>query len=176
MDPISKGLLLVFTGHGKGKTTSAIGLSIRAAGNRMPVCFIQFIKGSWKNGELDALKRFDDMIDFRVMGRGFTWKSEDMSKDRELARSAWEKAKAAIFSNRYKMVVLDEFTYLLLYTMIEKDEVLKVLKSKPEDLHVVITGRDALPELIEIADLVTKMQAVKHPYTEGITAQKGIEF
>lgn len=176
MGKVRKGLLLVFTGNGKGKTTSAIGLSIRAAGNRIPVCFIQFIKGSWKYGELDALKRFDDIIDFHVMGRGFTWKSDDMEKDRELARSAWEKAKEAIAGGQYGMVVLDEFTYLLKYGMLEKDEVLEVLKNKPKDLHLVITGRDALPEIIEMADLVTEMQAVKHPYQSGVKAQKGIEF
>lgn len=176
MAKVRKGLLLVFTGNGKGKTTSALGLSIRAAGNRMPVCFIQFIKGSWTYGELDALKRFEDIIDFHVMGRGFTWKSDDMEKDRELARSAWEKAKEAIACGRYGMVVLDEFTYLLKYGMLEKDEVLEVLKNKPEDLHVVITGRDALPEIIELADLVTEMQPVKHHFTEGVKAQKGIEF
>ncbi len=173
---IKKGLLLVFTGNGKGKTTSAIGLSIRAAGNNMPICFIQFIKGSWKYGELDALKRFDDLIDFHVMGRGFTWKSDDLEKDKALARCGWEKAKEAISSGKYKMVVLDEFTYLLKYGMLEKEEVLQVLKNKPEDVHLVITGRDALPEIIDAADLVTEMQAVKHPYKSGIKAQKGIEF
>lgn len=176
MATTKKGLLLVFTGNGKGKTTSAIGLSIRAAGNNMPICFIQFIKGSWKYGELDALKRFDDLIDFHVMGRGFTWKSDDLEKDKALARSGWEKAKGAISSGKYDMVVLDEFTYLLKYGMLEKEEVLEVLKNKPKDVHLVITGRDALPEIIDAADLVTEMQAVKHPYKSGIKAQKGIEF
>ncbi|WP_332468388.1 cob(I)yrinic acid a,c-diamide adenosyltransferase [Desulfogranum marinum] len=176
MATTKKGLLLVFTGNGKGKTTSALGLSIRAAGNNMPICFIQFIKGSWKYGELDALKRFDDLIDFHVMGRGFTWKSDDLEKDKALARCGWEKAKEAISSGKYKMVVLDEFTYLLKYGMLEKEEVLQVLKNKPEDVHLVITGRDALPEIIDAADLVTEMQAVKHPYKSGIKAQKGIEF
>lgn len=176
MAKTTKGLLLVFTGNGKGKTTSALGLTIRAAGNNMPVCFIQFIKGSWKYGELDAIKRFDDIVDFHVMGRGFTWTSDDIEKDKELARSAWDKAKKAIAGGKYSMVVLDEFTYLLKYGMLEKEEVLEVLRNKPKDVHLVITGRDALAEIIDIADLVTEMQAVKHPYSTGVKAQKGIEF
>ncbi len=172
----TKGLILVFTGDGKGKTTSALGLSMRAAGNRMPVCFIQFIKGSWKYGELESVKRFEDYIDFQVMGRGFTWRSDDMEKDRALARAAWQRAKDAMESGKYTMLVLDEFTYLLKYEMIDKEEVLQVLRNKPATLHVVITGRGALPEIVELADLVTEMKAVKHPFKAGIKAQKGIEF
>jgi len=171
-----KGLLLVFTGNGKGKTTSALGLSIRAAGNDIAVCFIQFIKGSWKYGELEAMKRFDDLIEFTVMGRGFTWKSDDLEKDKALAREAWEKAKEAIANGRYGIVVLDEFTYLLKYEMIDLGEVIEVLKNKPEKLHVVITGRYAAQEIIDLADLVTEMNPVKHPYQDGVKAQKGIEF
>lgn len=171
-----KGLLMVFTGNGKGKTTSAIGMSMRAAGHGMKVFFLQFIKGSWKYGEMEAFKRFEETITFQVIGRGFTWKSDDMEKDRQTAQAAWEKAKEALFSGEYKMVVLDEFTYVLLYNMIDKNEVLKTLRAKPEDLHVVITGRNAAPEIIEMADLVTEMNPVKHPLKEGIVAQRGVEY
>lgn len=171
-----KGLILVFTGNGKGKTTAAIGITMRAVGHGFKTCFIQFIKGSWKYGEMEAIAHFPDNIDFHVLGRGFTWKSDDLNKDREAARSAWDKAKEAIFSGRYQMVVLDEFTYLLSYNMIDLEEALRVLSNKPKDLHIVITGRDADPKLIEIADLVTEMKAVKHPYKQGVKAQKGIEF
>jgi cob(I)alamin adenosyltransferase len=172
----TQGLLMVFTGNGKGKTTSAIGMAMRAAGHGMKVCFIQFIKGSWKYGEMDAFNRFSDTIDFHVIGRGFTWKSDNLDKDRAVAQSAWEKAKDAIFSKKYQMVILDEFTYLLLYGMIDREEALNVLKEKPEALHLVITGRDALGEVKELADLVTEMSPIKHPYKVGILAQQGVEF
>jgi cob(I)alamin adenosyltransferase len=142
----------------------------------MKTCFIQFIKGSWKYGEMEAITRFHEEIDFYVTGRGFTWNSEDLGKDTVAARDAWEKAKKAIVSGEYRTVILDEFTYPLRYGMIEINEVLQVLKEKPVDLHICITGRDALEEIIEIADLVTEMKAVKHPYQQGIKAQKGIEF
>jgi len=171
-----KGLLLIFTGNGKGKTTAAIGMAMRAAGHGLKICFIQFIKGSWKYGELEAVARFPEYIDFHVMGRGFTWKSDDLEKDRALAGNAWEKAKEVIASGAYDMVILDEFTYLLTYEMIERKEALEFLRNKPDNLHVVVTGRNADPALLEIADLITEMKAIKHPYKQGIKAQKGIEF
>lgn len=172
----SKGLLMVFTGNGKGKTTSAIGMSMRAAGHGMKVFFLQFIKGSWRYGEMDAFKRFSDLIEFQVIGRGFTWKSDDIEKDRQTARLGWEKAREAIFSQQYQMVVLDEFTYTLLYNMLDINEVIQVLEKKPEKLHLVITGRQAPRQICEIADLITEMKPVKHPLEQGITAQKGVEF
>ncbi len=171
-----KGLLMVITGPGKGKTTSAIGMTMRAAGHGMKVLFIQFIKGSWKYGEMVSFARFEDTIDFHVMGRGFTWKSDNFDEDRALAQTAWEKAKDAIFSDEYQMIVLDEFTYLLLYGMVNPQEVLAVLKDKPKNLHLIITGRDALAEIKEQADLVTEINQLKHPMQEGIYAQKGVEF
>ncbi|BBO82582.1 cob(I)yrinic acid a,c-diamide adenosyltransferase [Desulfosarcina ovata subsp. sediminis] len=173
---MKKGLLIVNTGDGKGKTTAALGLSMRAAGHGLKVCFIQFIKGSWKYGELEAVKKFADTIDFHVMGKGFTWKSDDLEKDRVAARDAWKFAQAAMAGGQYQLVVLDEFTYLLMYGMIDLPSVLETLTKRPEGLHVVVTGRAAPPELIEIADLVTEMQPVKHPLQAGIKAQKGIEF
>jgi cob(I)alamin adenosyltransferase len=173
---MAKGLLMINTGNGKGKTTAALGLALRASGHGHRVCFIQFIKGSWKYGEMEALKRFEDLIDFKVMGRGFTWKSEDLEKDKAMARTAWETAREAMTSGRYHLVVLDEFTYVLNYAMVELEEVLAVLKTKPSDLHILITGRDAPAALVSAADLVTDMQVVKHPFDEGVHAQKGVEF
>lgn len=173
---MSKGLLIVYTGNGKGKTTAAIGMAVRAAGHGLPVCFIQFIKGSWHYGEIDGCKRFDGLIDLHVMGRGFTWKSENIAEDTRLAREAWDFAREAISSQRYHSVVLDEFTYLLHYGMLDVEECLDFLQNRPDQQHVLITGRYAPPSLVEAADLVTEMQAIKHPYASGIKAQQGIEF
>ena len=172
----TKGLVAVFTGNGKGKTTSSLGLAFRALGHGKKVCIIQFIKGSWKYGELEAAKRFSDLFDFHVMGRGFTWKSDDLEKDKEVAREAWAFARQVIKEDRYAMVILDELTYLPHYKIIDEQEILSVLQDKPQDLHVVITGRYASEGLIELADLVTEMKEVKHPYAQGIKAQKGFEF
>ncbi len=171
-----KGLLMVFTGDGKGKTTSALGLALRGAGHGLKICFIQFIKGSWKYGELESVRKHRDVLDFHVMGNGFTWKSDNPEKDRASARGAWRFAREAMASNRYHLVVLDEFTYLLNYGMIELQPALDALAGKPENLHVAVTGRDAPRELMAAADLVTEMRAVKHPLQSGVTAQKGIEF
>jgi cob(I)alamin adenosyltransferase len=173
---VKKGLLLVNTGHGKGKTTAALGMALRAVGHGMKVCFIQFIKGTWKYGELEAVKRFEGFMDFHVMGKGFTWKSDDLEKDKAAARKGWEFARQALTSRQYDMVVLDEFTYLLAYKMIDIKSVLEALTGRPDDLHVVITGRDAPRALMNTADLVTDMQVVKHSFQQGIKAQKGIEF
>jgi cob(I)alamin adenosyltransferase len=175
-ETMTKGLLIVFTGNGKGKTTAALGMAMRAAGHGLRVCVIQFIKGSWHYGELDAVRRFDGLIDLHVMGKGFTWKSENIDEDARLAREAWTFAQEAIASGRYHTVVLDEFTYLLHYRMLELAPCLAFLASRNPAQHVVITGRYAQPELIEAADLVTEMQAIKHPLTSGIKAQQGIEF
>lgn len=167
---------MVFTGNGKGKTTAALGMALRSAGHGLKVCFIQFIKGSWNYGELEAVKRFEDVIDFHVMGRGFTWKSEDLAKDTDAARQAWRFALDAMASQRYHLVVLDEFTYLLKYKMIDLPPVLAALAARPANLHVAVTGRGAPPELLAAADLVTEMRSIKHPLQNGIKAQKGIEY
>ncbi|RUM41034.1 MAG: cob(I)yrinic acid a,c-diamide adenosyltransferase [Desulfobulbus sp.] len=171
-----KGLLMVFTGNGKGKTTAALGLTFRALGHGHRVCFIQFIKGSWKYGELETAKKFSGQLDFHVMGRGFTWKSDDIDKDIAVARDGWEFAKKIIAENRHHLVVLDELTYLVTYKMIEVTEILEVLSARDKRQHIVITGRDADGKLVEAADLVTEMREIKHPYASGIKAQKGIEF
>jgi len=173
---MKKGLLMVFTGDGKGKTTAALGMAIRSAGHGLNVCFIQFIKGRWNYGELKAVSRFEDTIDFHVMGKGFTWKSEDIEQDKAAARRAWKFARRAMTSERYHLVVLDEFTYLLNYRMIDLQPALAALAGKPANLHVAVTGRKAPSELLAAADLVTEMHAVKHPFQDGVRAQKGIEY
>ncbi|MGD9209539.1 MAG: cob(I)yrinic acid a,c-diamide adenosyltransferase [Desulfobacteraceae bacterium] len=173
---MKKGLLIINTGNGKGKTTAALGMAMRAAGHGMKVCFIQFIKGSSRYGELEAVKKIPDSIDLYTMGRQATRKSDTPKKNKEVARIGWEFARKVITSNYYQMVVLDEFTYLPIYEMIDMNSVLTILANRPVNLHVVITGRKAPEKLIEIADLVTDMQAVKHPLKNGITAQKGVEF
>ncbi len=174
---MKKGLLMIFTGDGKGKTTAALGMAMRSAGHGLKVCVVQFIKGNWKYGELEAAKRFGAEIDFHVMGRGFTFKSDDLEKDKALAQEAWEYAQLAIFSGKYHLVILDEFTYPLNYGMVEQADALTVLGQKPDNIHVAVTGRSAPHSIISAADLVTEMREIKHPYKEqGILAQKGIEF
>ncbi len=171
-----KGLLIIYTGRGKGKTTAALGLSLRTLGHGHRVCFIQFIKGSWKYGEMEAAARFADLLDFHVMGRGFTWKSDDLQKDAAAARHGWELARKVIEEGRHRLVVLDELTYLIRYQMLTEEDVLAVLNRRGPTTHVVITGRGAGENLIQAADLVTELQEVKHPYAAGIRAQQGIEF
>lgn len=171
-----KGLFLLFTGDGKGKTTAALGLAFRAMGHGFPVCVIQFIKGGWQPGEVATAKRFDDLLDFHVMGRGFTWKSDDLDKDIAVAREAWRFAKKIISEGRHRLVILDELTYLISYKMIDEQDVLDTVASRPAGMHVVVTGRGASEELMAAADLVTEMRAIKHPYKSGIKACKGIEF
>lgn len=173
---MKKGLFIVHTGKGKGKTTAALGLAMRALGHGLRVCVIQFIKGTWKYGELFSAKRFEDLLDFHVMGKGFTWKSQNLEADKKIAQEAWEFAKQVLASEAYQMVILDELTYLIKFGFIPEAEVVDVLAKRRDDLHVVVTGRDASQALINAADLVTEMIARKHPFNEGIKAQKGIEF
>ncbi|MBU0991453.1 MAG: cob(I)yrinic acid a,c-diamide adenosyltransferase [Proteobacteria bacterium] len=173
---MKKGLLIVNTGNGKGKTTSALGQAFRAMGHQLNVCMIQFIKGSWKYGELNSKDRFNGLLDFHVMGKGFTFKSNNLEEDINIARKGWEIAKAALKSEKYFMVILDEFTYLLNYEFIGMDEVTACIQQRREDLHVIITGRDAPQSIIETADLVTIMEEFKHPLKAGVKAQRGIEF
>ncbi len=173
---MAKGLFLLFTGNGKGKTTAALGLAMRALGHDYRVSVIQFLKGSWHYGELEAAKRFSELLDFHVLGRGFTWKSDDKSKDREAALAAWQFAEKTIAAGEHRVVILDELTYLITYGILSEHEVIDALANRPPEMHVVVTGRNASEKLIETADLVTEMKVVKHPYEQGITAQKGIEF
>ena len=171
----SKGLLLVNTGDGKGKTTAALGQALRASGQGLRVCVIQFIKGKWQTGEAMALSRIES-VDLHTLGSGFTWKADDRSEVIDTALSAWSFAKERIMSDEYDLVVLDELTYLVSYGIISEKTLLESLQNRPPRLHIVVTGRDASQGLIYLADLVTEMKMVKHPYGKGVTAQKGIEF
>ena len=167
---------MIHTGSGKGKTTAALGLAFRAVGQGMPVFMVQFIKGNWPYGELEAAKRFENLLTIRPMGEGFTWDTKNPERDRQKAREAWEMGKNAAISGKYPMVIFDEINYVLTYGSLPVSEVAEFLRNKPKDLHVVLTGRDAPQELIDLADLVTEMRDIKHPYEKGIKAQKGIEF
>ena len=171
-----RGLVIVNTGDGKGKTTSALGLLFRAWGRDMRVSMLQFIKRSPANfGEHRAARKAG--IEIKPMGDGFTWRSKDMDQTRSLAVQQWEVCKEAILKGEEEIIILDELTYALSFGWVPVSEVLDVLRRRPPMLHVIITGRNALPELVEFADLVTEMRVVKHPYKEqGIKAQPGIEF
>ncbi|MCQ0989500.1 cob(I)yrinic acid a,c-diamide adenosyltransferase [Jiella marina] len=173
---IEKGLLIVHTGKGKGKSTAAFGLVFRALGNGMKVGVVQFVKGKWETGERKILEHFPDQVTMTAMGDGFTWETQDRQRDIQAARAAWERAKTMIMDDEHDMVLLDEMNIVLRYDYLDIAEVLEFLKQKPEKKHVVITGRNAKDELIELADLVTEMEMVKHPFRSGVKAQKGIEF
>ena len=172
---INKGLVIVNTGKGKGKTTAAMGVVVRAWGRGMKVIMLQFIKHSTANfGEQRAAQKMG--IEMRAMGDGFTWRSKDLDQSAELARAHWEDCKTVIASGEYDVIVLDEFTYPMHYGWVDTEEVIEALKARPDMVHVIITGRNAPEALVEYADLVTEMNVVKHPYQEGIKAQPGIEF
>jgi len=171
-----QGLILVFTGNGKGKTTAALGQALRAAGHGLKVCVLQFIKGKWPTGEARAFQRLSDEVEFHVLGSGFTWEAESHEAAARVGRAAWDTAREKIGSGRFDLVVLDELTYLLNYGMIREEDCLAVLRERPAGLHVVITGRDASRGVVDLADLVTEMREVKHPYASGVKASKGIEF
>ena len=173
---IEKGLLIVHTGKGKGKSTAAFGLAFRALGNGMKVAIVQFVKGKWQTGERAALDRFGDQVTVHTMGEGFTWETQDRARDIAAARAAWEKAKALVADDLHHMVVLDELNIVLRYDYLDVVEVLAALAARPPMKHVVVTGRNATEELIEAADLVTEMEQIKHPFRGGVKAQKGIEF
>ncbi len=173
---IEKGLIIVHTGKGKGKSTAAMGLAMRAIGHGMHVGIVQFVKGVWETGERDVLAAFPDLVTIRAMGEGFTWETQDRKRDIEAAETAWAAAKEMIADDSYKMVILDELNIVLRYDYISLTDVVETLKAKPRGLHVVVTGRNAKDELIEIADLVTEMTMVKHPFRSGVKAQAGVEF
>ncbi|HXP75361.1 MAG TPA: cob(I)yrinic acid a,c-diamide adenosyltransferase [Stellaceae bacterium] len=171
-----RGLIILHTGTGKGKSTAAFGLVLRCLGHGMRVGIVQFVKGAWATGERTVLARFPDLVTMRAMGEGFTWETQDRARDIAAAREAWELAKAMIADPGYRLVLLDELNIVLRYDYLPVEEVVAALKSKPRDLHVIVTGRNAKSELIEIADLVTEMKLVKHPFRAGVKAQAGIEF
>ena len=170
------GLIIIHTGSGKGKTTAALGLAFRALGYGWKVLMVQFIKGNWKYGELEAAKRFEGLLEIKPMGEGFTWDTKNPERDRQKAREAWEYGKQAALSGKYQMVIFDEINYVMSYDYLPVKDVVELLRNKPPALHVVLTGRDAPQELMDLADLVTEMREIKHPFAQGIKAQKGIEF
>ena len=173
---IEKGLLIVHTGKGKGKSTAGFGLVFRALGNGMKVAVVQFVKGKWSTGERAVLDKFGDQVTLATMGEGFTWETQDRQRDIAAARAAWDKAKELIADGEHDMVLLDELNIVLRYDYLPLDEVIDALTARPEMKHVIVTGRNAKDELIEAADLVTEMTQVKHPFRSGVKAQVGIEF
>ena len=172
---MNQGLIIVNTGDGKGKTTAALGAALRAAGAGMKVSIIQFLKGSWKYGELESIKKIPD-IEIHQMGTGFTWEKESLDEDRALAQKAWEKCKQAVLSGDYGMVVFDEINYVLGYGLLDEAEVVSFLRQRPPEVHIILTGRNAPAGIQETADLVTEMREIKHPFQKGIKAQRGIEY
>ena len=174
-----RGLLIVYTGPGKGKTTCALGTAFRAVGQGLRVLMVQFIKGSWHYGELDTAKMLgDERFEIRPMGRGFVkvGGAETDPEDIRLAEECWETGREAIYSGEYDLVILDEINYTISYKMLDATKVVEELQGRPEHVHVICTGRNAHPLLVEQADLVTEMKEVKHPYTKGILAQRGIDY
>ena len=171
-----RGLLIVHTGKGKGKTTAAMGMALRCIGHGMKVGIVQFVKGARATGERTVLARFPDLCVIEATGEGFTWETQDRARDMALAAQAWHAALAMMADSSFRMVILDEINIVLRYTYLDFDAVLAAVKSRPETLHVVVTGRNAREELIEAADLVTEMMLVKHPFRAGVKAQAGIEF
>ncbi len=173
---IEKGLTIVHTGKGKGKSTAAFGMVFRALGNGMKVGVIQFVKGKWGTGERVILEKMGDQVTMSSMGEGFTWETQDRQRDIDAARIAWDKAKELIMDDEHQMVLCDELNIVLRYDYLPIEEIIEVLKNKPEMKHVIITGRNAKEELIDFADLVTDMTMIKHPFRGGVKAQVGIEF
>jgi cob(I)alamin adenosyltransferase len=171
-----RGLLIVHTGKGKGKSTAAMGLAMRCIGHGIRVGIVQFVKGVWQTGERTVLARFPDLVTVKAMGEGFTWETQDRVRDVAAAETAWESAKAMIADADYGMVILDELNIVLRYAYLDAAEVIGTLESRPRAKHVVVTGRNAPDALIEIADLVTEMTMVKHPFRSGVKAQAGVEF
>jgi cob(I)alamin adenosyltransferase len=174
---IEKGLLIVHTGKGKGKSTAAFGMVLRSIGHGFRTGVVQFVKGSWDTGERHVLERFPELVTIAAMGEGFTWETQDRERDIAAAHAAWEAAKAMIRDPSYRLVLLDELNIVLRYDYLPVAEVVAFLRDeKPADTHVIVTGRNAKDELIEIADLVTEMTQIKHPFRDGVKAQAGIEF
>lgn len=173
---IEKGLLIVHTGKGKGKSTAAFGLLLRALGRGFHAGVVQFGKGAWETGERKAIERFPDQVVWYALGEGFTWETQDRERDVAAAERAWAKTKELMADPSIRLLILDELNIALRYGHLDLDEVVAALSARRPDLHVVVTGRNAKPELIEAADLVTEMSLVKHHFSAGVKAQEGIEF
>jgi cob(I)alamin adenosyltransferase len=173
---IEKGLLIVHTGSGKGKSTAAFGLALRVLGRGKRIGVVQFIKGAWHSAERDALARFGDQVSWHTMGEGFTWETQDLKRDIAAAERAWAKATELMADPTFSLLILDELNIALRYQYLDLSVVVAVLSGRRSDLHIVVTGRNAKPELIAAADLVTEMTMVKHHFAAGVKAQAGIEF
>jgi len=171
-----KGLLMVHTGKGKGKSTAAFGLAIRAMGNSMRVGVVQFVKGKWQTGERDILEHFPERVTIRTMGEGFTWDTQDRQRDIAAAKAAWQVSCEMMADESYGLILLDELNIVLRYDYLPLAEIVQALQARREGLHIVVTGRNAKDELIEAADLVTEMLEVKHHFKAGVKAQTGIEY
>lgn len=171
-----KGLILVNTGDGKGKSTAAFGTALRAIGRGYKVAMVQFIKGKWKTGEVEAAKMFGDSFKIFTIGDGFTWDTKNFEQDVKTARQAWDKCKEVLHDAEHQVVIFDELNYVLKYNFLPVEEIVAELKKKPALKHAILTGGGAPPELVELADLVTEMKCIKHPYKQGIKAQPGIEY
>ena len=178
MTDVRRGLIIVNTGPGKGKTTAAMGTALRAVGNGMKVLMLQFLKGSWHYGELDAVKAFGDNFIMKQVGRGFVkiGGAETDPEDIRMVEEAWQESRGAILSGKWDLVILDEINYAISYGMLDPEKVVETLKQKPEMVHVILTGRNAHAKIVEVADTVTEMRQVKHAYEAGILAQRGIEY
>lgn len=175
-DKIRKGLLIIYTGNGKGKSTAAFGAVFRSLGRGFKVVVVQFIKGEWISGEIKALEKFGAQVSYHAVGEGFTWDTKDLARDIACARAGWDKCRTLLEDGKYDVYLFDEILYVLKYKFLPLDEVIRDVKKRPARSHVILTGRDAPPELIEMADLVTEMKEIKHPYQQGITAQPGIDY
>lgn len=173
---LERGLLIVHTGNGKGKSSSAFGMAIRSLGWGMKVGIVQYVKGSWETGEKNFFQANPDLLTFEVMGEGFTWDTQDRARDIDAARAAWERSKELILDPEYDFIILDELNIVLRQDTLPIDEIVAFLKDRPLTKHICITGRSAKPELIDIADLVTEFEEVKHPFKAGFKAQKGVEY
>jgi len=172
-----KGLIIITTGQGKGKTTAALGMGLRTIGHNHKVAIIQFIKGGWQPGEISALKMFGDQLKFHACGEGFTWETQDRNKDIKLVKSSWTKALSYLEDQSYKLIILDEIIVAIKLGYLDEDEIIKGINLRPQLTHVVLTGRGASKKLIDSADLVTEMKLIHHPFREqGVKAQEGIEY
>lgn len=172
-----KNLVILNTGNGKGKTTAALGTAFRAMGHGWRVCMVQFIKGKWKPGEVRMASKLPaGQFEIIPMGEGFTWESENLDKDKATAQKAWDIAKAKLLSGEFQLVILDEITYTITYKFLDLDDVIDTIRQRPSHVNVILTGRGAHPALVELADLVSEVHEVKHPYRQGLLAQVGIEY
>lgn len=174
---IKKGLLIIYTGNGKGKSTAAFGAVFRSLGRGFKAAVVQFIKGAWVSGEVKALEKFGKNVEYFAVGEGFTWETKSLAKDIELARKGWDKCLSLLKAGKHDVYLFDELIYILKYKFLPVDEVADAIsRLKPANAHVILTGRDVPPKLVELADLVTEMTEIKHPYKQGIAAQPGIDY